>query len=260
MKNNIEITALVPAAGYASRISPIPCSKEIYPINYPSDGNNQFKSPKVISASLFEKLRLAGIEKVFMIIRKGKWDIPQYLGTGSDFGLNIAYLVTDPTPGTPHTIDKAYHFIKNKRVLFGFPDILIEHDNPFRQILKQQKNSAADIVLGLFKTDKSQKFDMVEMDGDGHVTNIIIKPDVSNLKYTWLMAAWNSEFTDFIHGYLKQYGSAESSENQNELYVGDIIRHAIKEGLKVGSVIFPDSAFIDIGTMQDLKKAIRSNL
>ena len=260
MKNKIEITGLVPAAGYASRISPIPCSKEIYPVNYHTDGNDKFKSPKVISASLFEKLSIAGIEKVYMIIRKGKWDIPQYLGTGSNFGLNIAYLVTDPTPGTPQTIDKSYHFIKNKRVLFGFPDIQIAHDNPFKKLLKQLDGENADIVLGLFKTDKSQKFDMVEIDKNGRVTSIIIKPEVSKLKYTWLLAAWKPAFTDFLHDFLSSKQDGTNTKIQEEIYVGNIIQEAIKNNLKVSSVKFPKSSFIDIGTFEDLKKAINLNL
>ncbi|MDZ7693114.1 MAG: sugar phosphate nucleotidyltransferase [Balneolaceae bacterium] len=245
MKNNFEITGLVPAAGYASRISPIPCSKEIYPINYPSDDSNNIKSPKVISASLLEKFGIVGLEKVYMIIRKGKWDIPQYFGTGSSFGLNFAYLVTDPTPDTPHTIDKAYHFIKNKRVLLGFPDIQISHKNPFQKLLIQLENSGSDMVLGLFKTHKPYKSDMVETDKNNNVKKIIIKPDSSNLKYTWLLAVWNPVFTDFLHNFLSKHQSKALEKGKKELYIGDIIQKAIQNGLKVSSVRFPDSTSID---------------
>lgn len=259
MNKEIEITGLVPAAGYASRISPIPCSKEIYPINYPSDDSDNINSPKVISASLFEKFRGVGLEKVYMIIRKGKWDIPQYLGTGSNYGLNIAYLVTDPTPGTPQTIDKAYQFIKNKRVLFGFPDIHIALNNPFESLLKQLESDNADIVLGLFKTDKTHKFDMVETSDNTMIKNIIIKPVSSHLEYTWLLAVWEPVFTDFLHDFLST-SQTISTKNQEEIYVGSIIQEAIKNNLKISSVKYPNTSFIDIGTLEDLKKAINLKL
>lgn len=260
MKKNKQIVGLIPAAGYANRISPLPCSKEIYPISYESCENEKLSSPKVISASLLEKFRNAGLENIFMIIRKGKWDIPQYLGTGINFGLNIAYFVTDPTPGTPQTIDKAFHFVKDKSVLFGFPDIQISHQNPFSELLNKLSDSKTDVVLGLFKTEKPNKFDMVETDKKGMVKKIITKPKISELSFTWLLAVWDPVFTDFLHSSLLDHKSLEKNSAKKELYIGHVIQRAIEHDIKVSSVRFPNSTFIDIGTVKDLKKAIRSNL
>lgn len=71
-QNTIECVGLIPAGGKAERISPLPCSKEIFP------------------------------------------------------------------------------FLKDKRVLFGFPDIILQPDDVFVRLMDRMKASNADIVLGLF--------------------------------------------------------------------------------------------------------------
>ena len=43
----------------------------------------------------------------------------------------------------------------------GFPDILFEPDDAFRQLLAYQAAKETDVVLGLFPCDQPQKADMV---------------------------------------------------------------------------------------------------
>ena len=57
-----DFVAVIPAAGRGTRISPSPCSKEIYPVGWQTI--NGKKKPKVISQYLLESLRSAGISEV----------------------------------------------------------------------------------------------------------------------------------------------------------------------------------------------------
>ena len=257
-----EYTAIVPAAGYARRLAALPCSKEIYPVGIDMDEKTGSHTPIVVSTSLLSHVRDAGVRQVYFIIRKGKWDIPQYFGTGEDHNLHIAYLVTGPTPGTPFTADLAYPFVKGKRILFGFPDIIIKASNPFQTLMDKMDETGWDIVLGLFEADKPEKADMVEMDETGLIRTIVIKPEKTALTYTWLLAVWNPAFTEFLHtGISALQGNAGNSANistspgKPELFIGDFIQKAINSGLKVGSVCFPGAIYLDIGTPDDLKKA-----
>jgi glucose-1-phosphate thymidylyltransferase len=59
---------------------------------------------------------------------------------------------------------------------FGFPDIIFQPEDAFVQLLARQASTKAGIVLGLFPTDQPQKVDMVDLDDDGRIRLIEIKP------------------------------------------------------------------------------------
>ena len=190
---------LIPAAGRADRIAPLPCSKEILPIGLQTIAGLNGPRPKVAGQYLLENMKAAGAQKAFIILRKGKWDIPAYFGCGKSIGLNLAYLMMDLPYGAPYTLDQAFAFISNDTVLFGFPDILFRPSSAYRSLMKQLAVSGADIVLGLFKAQNPRKMDMVELDDSGKIRGLEIKPRQTRLKYTWIIAAWTPAFTSFMH-------------------------------------------------------------
>ena len=49
-------------------------------------------------------------------------------------------------------------------------------------------------------------------------------------------------------------------EEHNEFFVGDVVQAAVDNSLLVESVIFSDGAFLDIGTPDDLVKAVGKNI
>ena len=187
-----EVIGLVPAGGRATRIEPLPCSKELYPIGFrPVNGGLR---PKVICHYLLEKMRVAGISKVYIVLREGKWDIPAYLGDGSPLDIHIAYLMMGLPFGVPYTLDQAYPFVRDAVVTFGFPDILFQPNDGFVKLLAYQATREADILLGLFPTDEPHKVDMVDLHDHGKVRQIVIKPRQTQLRYTWGIAVWTPAF------------------------------------------------------------------
>ena len=253
-----NIVGLIPAAGEGSRISPIPCSKEIFPVDFCEGAGNT--TIKVAAAHLLDSFSEAGVEQVYMVTRKGKWDIPQYLGLGPHPGYTLAYLFTDPTEGTHHTLDLAYRFIKNRIVLLGFPDILLKPQNAFKRLLAKQEQTDADIVLGLFEATNPLQADMVDMDSNGRVRKIIIKPDQTNLTYTWTIAVWTPIFSEYLHEYVSEKNTRLKEDQEKEVFIGDVIQYALEDGLAVETVLFSEGMYIDIGTFGDLKKVLGSGL
>lgn len=248
MNNRREIVGLMPAAGYANRVSShLTCSKEVHPISL-GDGKM-----RVASSFLLESFQDTIATKAYIILRKGKWDIPEYLLDGRAAGIPLAYIVSESTKGVPYTLDKAYPFISDNIIMLGFPDIIFEPLDAFTQLLNQQQTTGADLVLGLFKTDKPEKADMVVFDKNGYLKDIIIKPEQSQQIYTWIIAVWTPVFTKFMHGQLKDKNSP-LNHIQGELHIGDIVRSAIKEGMNTSYVQFDSGSFIDIGTPAELKK------
>ncbi len=257
ISSSSEIIGLLPAAGTATRISPLPCSKELYPVGFHSIGKDQNLRPKVVSHYLLEKYRLAGATKTYIILRSGKWDIPTYFGDGKSIGMDLAYLIMNLPYGPPYSLDQAFSFVQHARIVLGFPDILFQPSDVFQQLIDQQIATNADIVLGLFFAENPQKVDMVELDEKNRVCRIVIKPQATTLKYTWIMATWTPVFTHFMHLYLQGLQQHHVSSYEKELHLGDVIQAAIDQKLVVEKVIFPEGKFLDIGTADDLMRAVQ---
>lgn len=251
-----ELVGLIPAAGHARRISPLPCSKELYPIGFRDVDGDHSVRPKVVCHYLLEKMRLAGITEAYIILREGKWDIPAYLGDGALADMHLAYLMMNLPYGVPYTLDQAHPFVKDKLVAVGFPDILFEPKDVYTQLLAQQSASGADVVLGLFPDDQPEKGDMVELDHSGRVRQIVIKRRDTTLTHSWMIAVWTPAFTHFMHEYV---GVAEKSERpRTELFVGDVIQAGIENGLCVEGIAVSDTPPLDIGTPEDLVRAVNA--
>lgn len=242
----------------ANRIAPLPCSKEIFPLGYQTLPSSAGPRPKVAAQYLLEKMKLGGAQKAFIILRKGKWDIPDYFGCGQSIGLNLAYLMMNSPFGAPYTIDQAFDFVSDATILFGFPDILFTPKDAYNTLLKQLSASGSDIVLGLFPVHNPSKMDMVELDDFDNICGLDIKPLQSHLKYTWIIAVWSPAFTRFLHQYVQDHKKTvkiHAAVGAPEEYIGEVIQAAIEEGIQVDKVAFDGGDYLDFGTPEDLVKA-----
>jgi glucose-1-phosphate thymidylyltransferase len=260
MRNKLDVVGLIPAGGIATRLGKIPVSKELFPFLLQGDTDKI----SVISENLLRYYKNAGITDVYFILRKGKWDIPEYYGDGSELGMNIGYLMMNLPYGTSFTLNQAYPFIKDKTIALGFPDMIVEPEDCFSPLLQQIDNDNADVVLGVFPIATYQKWDMIEFDEQKNIKNIVIKQDRPDLHYGWSIAVWNPSFTKYINDFLTNQlknrpdGTIEFPGNHiREIYMGDIIQDALFNGMKIDYVKFENGNCIDIGTPDDLKKYIR---
>ncbi len=258
-----EVIGLIPAAGQATRISPLPGSKELYPIGFYASGEEKSPRPKVVCQYLLEQMHHAGIAKAYLILRPGKWDIPAYFGDGAMLNMNLGYLMMGLPFGVAYTLDQAYPFVKDSLVALGFPDILFQPEDAYKNMLNRLRNSSADVVLSVVPLDQPHKGGMVDFDADGWVRSVIEKPKQSESRHSWCNAIWKPTFTAFMHQYLAELDtkpfrdSLQSTGKKRELPIGDLFHAAIAHGLRVEAEVFPDGRFLDIGTPEDLAKAVR---
>ncbi len=257
-----EVIGLIPAGGQATRIAPLPASKELYPIGFRTVEGDRGLRPKVVCHYLLEKMRLAGIHKAYFVLRPGKWDIPAYFRDGAMLDMHLSYLMMGLPFGVPYTLDQAYPFVQDALIALGFPDILFQPDDAFTQLFVRQATSQADVVLGLFPTDQPHKAGMVDFDAQGRVQLVIEKPAQTHLQYMWGIAIWTPAFTHFLHQYLTTIQATQDAENPlpqlRELPIGDVIQAAITRGLRVEAEVFATGTYLDIGTPEDLVRAVRT--
>lgn len=258
-----DVIGLLPAGGKGVRIAPLPCSKELFPIGFHKVDGNDGLRPKVVSQYLLEKMRGAGIRKVFFIIREGKWDIPAYYRDGVMLDMHLAYVVIPGSSGPPDTLDRAYPFMQNNLVAFGFPDILFTLDDVFGQLLQRQMSTHADVVLGLFPALDHRLMDMIRVDAGGRVTELVLKPAQTDLHYGWICAVWAPAFTQFLQDFVPSDEAREYQQDagpqidpQGDLPVGAVIQAAIRHGIRIDGVTFPEGTYLDIGTPEALVNAV----
>lgn len=247
-----DVVGIVPMAGTATRLGELQCSKEIHPVAPAVGAYEANEPPRAVCEHLLEKMRAADITRIYVILRQGKWDIPAYLGDGSGSGLHLAYLMMGLPYGTPYSVDQAYPFSQHAIVAFGFPDMVLAPGDIFKTLLEYRKSVDADVVLGLFPADRSDKVDMVDVDSTGKVRQIILKPIHTRLRLTWGVAVWTPVFSSFIHEFLASH--RENAASKQELFIGDIVQAGIDNGLNIRAVEVSTDPFIDIGTTDDLRR------
>jgi glucose-1-phosphate thymidylyltransferase len=248
-------------------VQPLPCSKEIFPVGFSRPETAAIPEdmrPRPVADYLLERMQLAGAKRIFIVLKQGKWDIPAYFGSGKARGLDLAYLLAEVPYGAPFTVRQALPFAADAIVLFGLPDIIFDPADAFTHLLARQRSSGADVTLGLFKATQPHKVDMVELGRGQWVRRIEIKPERTALDRTWLIATWTPVFSAYLASYLQQeedavghrYKAADGGR-QAEYYMGHVLQGALADGLRVASVCFEAGAYIDVGTPEDLYRAVR---
>jgi len=253
-----DVIGVIPAAGRGTRISPLPLSKELFPVGF-QDGPAS-SHPKVIGQYLLEQMTRAGIERCFIVLGDGKWDIPMYFGRGETVGIELAYGVIRNSPGTPYTLDNVFPFVSDKIVAMGFPDMLFETEDVYCRLFDAFRKTPCDVMLGLFPADHPHSLDMVAVTAEGVVERIDIKPARTDLTESWGVALWTPTFSRFMHDWLATNNHPDSSQarhREREISVGHVINAALEASLTVRAVIVSDKPYLDIGTPGNLMRAIR---
>ncbi len=193
----LPLVGLIPAAGRAERLGPLPCSKELLPIGFRETPRGP--APKVAGHYLLERFRTAGVRRVFMVLHESKQDVPRYFGTGEIADVALAYLSIPGSRSVPETLDRAFPFVEESIVALGFPDVIFEPADAYAPLIARQAATGADLVLGLFPTERFRSTDMVELGDDGRVVRVEVRPESTELRYNWLIAVWSPVFTRFLH-------------------------------------------------------------
>lgn len=265
-----RVVGLIPAAGAGRRLSPLPMSKELFPVGFQSFGNGGAR-PKVSAQYLLDRLIMAGVTEAYFIIRPGKWDIPGYFGDGSAFGIRLAYLTVHVSFGVPFTLNQAYPFVRDSIVALGFPDILLWPGTAYQAVLRRLAMSSAQVVLGLFPTRQPSQVGVVDVGDRGVVRGVYEKSKLTHLPFMWAIAVWKPTFTTFLHEFVEaelqtlRSGKDDASEPPDrtpppELPIGDVIHAAVRSGMRVEAEIFEAGACMDIGTPTNLFEAIHHEL
>jgi glucose-1-phosphate thymidylyltransferase len=234
-----EIIGLIPAAGKGVRLG-LPYPKELYPVIR----DNHYKP---ISQFVLNNLTVAGVKHIVFVINETKHQLIAFFGNGHRFGCHISYVVQESagsaegstSPGLAHALDSAYHLTQGKTVFFGMADTIM----PEKVFARCFAAAAGDdeVILGLFPTERPEKFGMVRFDGNDQVLEIVDKPRQTDLTEMWGCIIWRPRFTEHLHQCVTQ-GISDFAK---------IMNSAIQQGMRFRAVHI-DSNYIDLGTYDEI--------
>lgn len=228
------MVGLIPAAGFATRLGR-PGAKELIEV----------RGAPIIAASLAQ-LRTAGVTRAVVIIAEHKLEIARALGDGAGHGVALAYAMQAAPRGLAHALDAARPWIGDDDSCLVLPDTLVAPADALAQVCGERQASGADLVLGVFPTDRPEELGPVRVDANGDVVEVLDKPAATDLRNTWGVAAWSPRITALI---------ADAVAGDRQPVLGAVFQHAIAAGLRVRAVTLVGGAFLDVGTPAGLAAA-----
>jgi glucose-1-phosphate thymidylyltransferase len=220
----MSIIGVIPAAGHATRLQPLRCSKEVLPI----DG-------KPVMDFLVDRMRAAGCTELRVVTRREKADVIAHAG---DLGATV--VVAEPETVSRSILAGAAGVRAEDVVLLGFPDTIWEPLEGFVPLV-QAVADGCEAALGLFRIAPSDltRSDVIVFDGDGGVAGIDVKPRVPRSGWIWGCAAVRAET-------LAELARAD--------WPGGFFDLLAREGRDVRAIRLSD-VWLDIGTRDSLRVA-----
>ena len=248
-----DVMGIVIAAGHASRLGGLPFSKELLPVRA---ANNEDAPTEPVCLCLLRAMRTAGIRRVIVVARPGKWDLLGFLSDGNQLGLEVAYLLPAVSLGAAHSLELACGFVGPVRVAMGFPDIRFSAEEGFSKLAEVQRSSNADAVIGTFPSAPGQRADRVQVDEHGVVLKIDPAAPPSDPRPSWCLACWTPRFTEFLLRHIRS-GGENAANRKRQGPVGDLLQAAINAELRMMAAPVSTKPFVDVGSPEGLSTALR---
>jgi len=183
--------AVILAGGLGTRLRPI--TYEIPKPLLPIQG-------KTLTEHVFDILKAAGVDEVFLAIGHMSDKIKQYFKDGKEFGLKIRYLVEDEPLGTGGWM----HLMQEQNLVPKEDFIVVNGDNlfdiDFKDMLKLHKKEKAIITLSLHEVDDIGSLGVVAMQGN-KVIDFVEKPKKEEAPSHYISAGYyifSTEAFDYI--------------------------------------------------------------
>jgi len=251
-----KFVGLIPAAGGGTRLYPFSKAvpKEMYPI-----------LGKAVIEHSIENLRKGGIEDIFIVVGYQKGALMDYIGDGSLYGANVAFIYQTRRKGIAHAILQSRHWINNSFVtLLG--DSFIEPKEEILRIMELHRKKEPIATVLLFKVKDPTGYGIVKLKDLENDYDIVEKmrekPSLKdaeefkvNEEYYALCGLY--VFEPKIFDYIEK---TEPGAN-NEVQITDAIHLAVKNGEKVYGMVLKGK-YLDIGkwkTIFEVNKHMLNN-
>ena len=238
---------VIPAAGKGTRMGLLTRAvpKELLPVG---------GKPSIQYA--VEAMALAGIEKIFIITGWKKHAVLDFLGSGKEFGVDIAYVVQDNVWGLSKAIAAVEPFIDEPFLTILGDDIFYGKD-VLPNIMADHHRNKADATIGIEYIENMEeisRFGVIMSDKNNRIVNVIEKPKPDIVKKIKCrdVACGIYVFDKTLFDAIKETKPGVNGEYQ----LADATTVMIKRDLRIFSHKIHGKR-ITIGSLEDVKKANR---
>lgn len=167
------IVGVLPAAGHATRLQPLDCSKEVLPVG-----------GRPVMDYVIDRMRAGGATSLFVVTREEKQDVVAH---AREIGATVVL-------AAPDTVTESFaaairHLPDDDIVLIGWPDTIWEPADGYRPLVREVERGR-EVAIGLFRLTRDlERSDVVTVSDDGLVQRVHVKPATPPTSWVWGCAA-----------------------------------------------------------------------
>jgi glucose-1-phosphate thymidylyltransferase len=218
----MAVVGVIPAAGYATRLQPLSCSKEMLQIR-----------GRPVMDHVVERMRRIDCE-LRVVTRPEKEDV---IAHAEELGATI--VLAYPTTTSESFAAGMEDLAPDDIVLLGWPDTLWEPTDGYVRLMEAVEEGH-EMALGLFQTPDLERSDVISFDESGRITGIHIKPADPPSSWIWGCAAAR----------LRALSGLEREE-----WPGAFFNSLCQKGFELYALRLSD-IWLDIGTKEALDRAV----
>jgi len=222
----VATIGVIPAAGYATRLQPLQCSKEVYPVH-----------ARPVMDYLLDRMQAARPDEIRVVTRPDKTDVAAH---ARERGATV--IEAQPASLADSFAAGVADAAPTDVILMGFPDSIWEPADGYERIVGLL-DRGFEVALGLFSPREVdlRRYETVVTDDAGVVGQIDFKPEVPSSRWIWGNAAARARALKGLRG------EAEPGRLFNSMCDRRV----------VGGVALSDS-YVDMGTHDGLRHALEA--
>jgi glucose-1-phosphate thymidylyltransferase len=225
------------SGGTGSRLRPITHTgpKQLVPV-----------ANKPVLQYAIEDFKEAGITEIGVVLgHKGREEIQTLLGDGSDYGVDITYIVQGDPLGLAHAAGCAREFVGDDDFVMYLGDNLFKEG--ITDLVESFQAGDYEAGIALQEVDNPSAFGIADLDAEGNVTRLIEKPDDPPTNFALIgIYVFSSKVFDAIE-------TLEPSW-RGELEITDAIQTLLEDGYAINSHVV-EGWWKDTGKPEDILHA-----
>ncbi len=232
---------IIPAAGNGTRIQPLAFSKELLPVGSSLSGLQE--RPRAVSEYVIDRMRIAGVTNICIVLSPGKADILKYFGNNFE-SIPISYTIQQHPSGLCDAIFQAIPLVNEEdTVMVGLPDTVWFPEDGFKRLCDDQ------LSFLLFPVDKPEFYDAVKINKNGNVDRIIVKQHGVDEKWIW--GAFKMPATIY-----KALFCLWKNNDKRDEYFGSLVNKYLQSGGHAIGVT-EGISYVDVGTINGYREALQ---
>ena len=237
-KENTDVKGIILAGGTGSRLFPITkgASKQLVPV---------YDKPMIYYP--LSVLMQAGIRDILLITTKEDQDaFKRLLGDGSEFGINLNYIIQPSPDGLAQAFILGEEFIGDKPCAMILGDNIF-YGNGIESELNQAINNAVNGYATIFgyQVKDPQRFGIMELDDNNNVLSVEEKPDFPKSDYA-ITGLY------FYPKGVSEYAKLIKPSDRNELEITSLNDLYLKERKLKARLLNEGYSWFDTGTFDSL--------